>query len=130
VLTNQNPKATTLISELKSLPSGSAVVTTSGGNYGLGMNYAMAQGVDVFPVFYSGDKPTDTEYIRNYRYQSYIEWVNVKFNLAGINTLSQVQFLLSQGRDVYWLMPTVTPYWEGTFQTVGDGDIQKIVGVN
>ena len=130
VLTNQNPKASRLIEEFKSLPAGSAVVICYGGNYGLGIDYAIAQGTDIIPIFYSALKPTDTYYKKGAYYQGYLKWVNATYNVQGNNTIEQVEYLLSQGRKVYISTPTITPYWQGVFQYQGSSDLAPVTGVN
>jgi hypothetical protein len=74
------------------------------------------------------------------RYQDYLKWMNDKYGLPtqfpysstqGSNTLAQVQWLLSQGDNVFLAKPSVTPYWEGIFQTESYSDtLDMIVGVN
>jgi hypothetical protein len=74
------------------------------------------------------------------RYQDYLKWMNEKYGLPmqlpysstqSSNTLAQVQWLLSQGDNVFLAKPSVTPYWEGIFQTESYSDtLDRIVGVN
>lgn len=116
VLANQYPLAVNFEQQAKELPDGSAVVTCSGGEYGLGIMYVYAQGKDIIPIFYSGSKPESIDYLKDKRYNDYIAWLNVKFQLEGNSTKEQVQYLLDKGKDVYILTPTITPYWEGVFQ--------------
>jgi hypothetical protein len=129
-LTNQNPKATLLEEELKSLPAGSAVVICYGGNYGLGFDYAYSQGTDIIPIFFSADKPTTTSYKKSSMYQDYLKWVNAKYDIQGSNCQEQVEYLLSQGRPVFISTPTITPYWQGVFQYQGVSDLAPVTGVN
>jgi hypothetical protein len=51
------------------------------------------------------------------RYQDYKKWLGNKYDLRGDKTQDMIKDLLTQGRNVYLLTPTVTPYWERTFIT-------------
>jgi hypothetical protein len=66
------------------------------------------------------------------RYQDYLKWMNERYGLQGTNTIAQVEWLLSQGEQVYLTNPVVTPYWENIFQTgyLKYGLLSEITGVN
>jgi hypothetical protein len=65
------------------------------------------------------------------RYMDYIKWMNTQYGLQGNDTVAQVEWILAQGQPVYVATPTITPYWQGIFQTVPyDSTLAKIIGVN
>ncbi len=117
LLTQANPKATNYEKALEALPDGSAVVIASGGPYQLGMIYVMAQGKNLVPIYYTGMRWYDPYYLTDARYIAYSGWIKEQYNVTGINTQAQVQDLLNQGRNVYLLLPMVTPYWDGVFSS-------------
>jgi hypothetical protein len=66
------------------------------------------------------------------RYEGYLEWMQKSYGLQGGDTVAQVRILLSQGKtDIFLLDPTVTPYWNGVFQSVPfSADMSRVIGVN
>jgi hypothetical protein len=172
ILAHANPLATTYENDLRSLPSGSYVISNSGGDYGLDDYFMMAEGVPIRPIFldasiadiqeFTPTRQTEYEaYLENFletdynisvknsvlqvtamvkgettaltspRYMDYIKWMNTKYGLHGNDTVAQVEWILAQGQPVYVATPTITPYWQGVFQTVPyDSTLAKIIGVN
>ena len=77
----------------------------------------MAQGKNLVPIYYTGMRWYDPYYLTDARYIAYSGWIKEQYNVTGINTQAQVQDLLNQGRNVYLLLPMVTPYWDGVFSS-------------
>jgi hypothetical protein len=129
ILAQQYPVATNFERAVKNLPDGSAIVTCSGGPYGLGTIYLMAQGKDIVPIYYTGQEPDNkvyasaaekqdlTAYVKDARYTDYKAWIVEHYQIYGENTQAHVTNILSQNRPIYLLLPTVTPYWEDVFET-------------
>lgn len=129
ILAQQYPVATNFERAVKNLPDGSAIVTCSGGPYGLGTIYLMAQGKDVVPIYYTGQEPDNkvyasesdkanmTAYVKDARYTDYKAWIAEHYQIYGENTQAHVANILIQNRQVYLLLPTVTPYWQDVFET-------------
>ncbi len=115
LLSQQAPIATNFEKAVFELPDGAGIITSSGGEYGLGVMYCMAKGKDVFPVFYTGQNTTREEYGVDARYQSYRKWLEDKYNIYGYNTVHMVQYMLDNNRPIYLLLPMVTPFWNMVF---------------
>jgi hypothetical protein len=153
VLNNQYPLATDYEKSVESLPDGSYLICNSGGEYGLANYYVMAQGKKFLPLFYSSttpdlatmlqltkqqnkvsDKDAQKIALEKYsgsvlspRYLDYIKWAK----LDGKDTIEQTKNLLAQGKQIFIVDKTVTPYWYGVFQTEPyDKFISKVTGVN
>jgi hypothetical protein len=97
-------------------------------NY-LVMNYKLKQDIAQTQVDAMVVKRLETHL--SPRYQGYLGWMSDKYGLQGTNAVEQVVWLLSQGKDVYIAIPTVTPYWQDIFQVeTGHNTLSKITGVN
>lgn len=68
--------------------------------------------------------------LKSPRYQGYLQWMQEKYNLQGNNTIAQVSILLEQNKDVYIVLPCITPFWQGIFQYDNvSQDLGRVTGV-
>lgn len=127
LLTQEYSQATKYEQAVKELPDNSCIVLSSGGQYGLGLIYIMSQGKDVIPIYYCGDN-----YENDARYQSYVNYMDSKYNIRGSNTLEQVQDAIKQGKEVYMLNTMLRPEWKDSFNLVEiDNDFfSKVTSTN
>lgn len=120
-LTNENPKGTTYLSELNSLPEG-AIVVVEPGPYSLGMFYAINKGKDVVPLVYPY-----MDYA-NFGMKDYGEYLEYRWDIIPDSTLGVVVTALSQGKPVYEAVRN-TSVLKRSFTTQGNGMIKRITGL-
>jgi len=154
VLTNQMPLATNYEQSISSLPDDSYIICSSGGQYGLANAYLWAKGHKITPLFYSADTPSLESMVdlvmsqnKQIKFEDALKLATTKYNDAlnlarhvdymkyfGIvekETTKEVERLLSIGKRVYIVNPTITPYWENVFRLeTYDENLSIVVGVN
>jgi len=111
ILAKAEPKAMDYYNEIQAIPDGSAVVIWRGGFEFMALCYAMSEGKDLIPVFY-----TDWNYKDDALYQYYLEWVNSHYGLTGDNTQTMVAYALNEDIPVYSITPTFKK-WQPVFET-------------
>lgn len=111
LLAKEEPKAMEYYNEIQVIPDGSAVVIWRGGFEFMALCYAMSEGKDLIPIFY-----TDWNYEDDALYQYYLEWANDHYDLKGDNTQYMVADALSKGILVYSISPTFKK-WQPVFET-------------
>jgi hypothetical protein len=125
ILAKQNPLASNYESDLKSLPSGSYVISNSGGNYGLDDYYMMASGVDIRPIFIDSDIANIEMFSsdRQASYEAYLEnFLETKYNVSVKNAILQVQGMV-KGEALATKSPRYIDYKKWMNQQYGlEGD--------
>jgi len=111
ILAQKEPIAMEYYNELMSMPDGSAVVTHRGGFESMALFYAISEGKDLIPIFF-----TDSRYTSDALYQYYLEWIVKDYGIKGDNTQEQVFDILGKDVEVYILFP-VLDKWAGIYQT-------------
>jgi hypothetical protein len=121
LLAKEEPKAMEYYNEVWEIPDGSAVVTNRGGFESMALFYAMSEGKDLVPIFF-----TDWNYENDALYDSYIDWINNHYSIAGSNTQHLVADALRQEIPVYILDPMLKK-WQPVFIK---GDYLKYDGLD
>lgn len=125
-LAHEEPKAIYCYNAIQALPNQSAVVIHRGGFEAMSLFYAMSEGKDIIPIFY-----TDWRWEEDDLYWYYKEWIEKDYGIGGVNTQEMVLDTMEKGISVYILYP-VMEKWETTFETetIGNPKFELVIGVN
>ena len=110
LLAKEEPKAMEYYNEIQAIPDGSAVVIWRGGFEFMALCYAMSEGKDLTPIYF-----TDWNYEKDALYQYYIEWINNYYSIAGSNTQHMVADTLRLDIPTYILTP-LPKKWQPVFE--------------
>ncbi len=125
VLTKQNPKATTYLTDLRALPDESLVVTITGG-YSLSLFYVINDGKELTPVIYPYVDNLDEKL--GYGMIGYEKYLSGKVGFVWPSTtLAGIQMALDRGMNVYFI-PTVDSTISRCFNYARDVDGKPMYG--
>lgn len=96
ILNRQNPEAEKYQASIQELPDNSVVVLSSGGPYGLGIRYAIAEGKPLVMLFLA---PDDT--LNNQIYLDYKSWLEEEHGIVGYKWTDEVNYCLERGDKVF-----------------------------
>ena len=126
ILNKQSPIATDYYNNVMALPDNSALVLNRGGFEGMAVMYAISEGKDITPIFF-----TSYDYKNNVAYTNYTKWANDVLGLQGTNTQELVYSAMQQGKEVY-IIDDFMRKWNAAFSVIDtdNAEFDKIAYVN
>ncbi len=126
ILNKQSPIATDYYNNIMALPDGSALVLNRGGFESMAVMYAISEGKNITPIFFTG-----YGYKNNASYINYSKWANDTLGLEGFTTQELANSALLQGKEVY-IIHDYMDKWNATFITTetNNPEFRKILFIN
>jgi hypothetical protein len=126
ILNKQEPVAEIYYNQVMSIPDGSFLVMNRGGFEAMAVMYAISEGKDITPIFF-----TNYDYKNNIAYINYVKWANDTLGLQGFTTQELVNSALLQGKEVY-IVSDYMLKWEAAFGIIDtdNPEFDKITSVN
>jgi hypothetical protein len=126
ILNKQSPIATDYYNNIMALPDGSALVLNRGGFESMAVMYAISEGKNITPIFFTG-----YGYKNNASYINYSKWANDVLGLEGFTTQELANSALLQGKEVY-IIHDYMDKWNAAFITTetNNPEFRKILFAN
>jgi hypothetical protein len=108
------------------LPDDCALVLNRGGFESMAVMYAISEGKDITPIFFTG-----YDYKNNMAYINYAKWANDTLDLQGFTTQELANSAMLQGKEVY-ITHSYNEKWNAAFEIIDTSNVEfdKITSIN